>query len=197
MTKWGRKESIIWPHTARFIRTGRIRIVVLAGLFLTVGSPSQTAPTALHAHLHPIERCRSNRNEPRDNYRCSWWALAEINRVSRRTRRDGRHDAATGGKPIPLALSQPPCNAATLFFTWTEQSYIDASWCLSQECVYGSDGLFDLYKLPLLSVCYHGHPAPIFPAKTSPTQGAEIRTTTEGPRDDDSEGVQRQGRRDA
>jgi len=83
--------------------------------------------------------------------------LAESTASGDEHRRDGWHDAATGGKPIPLALSQPALQRGyTVLYLGPEQSYIDASLeCLSQECSLRSDGLFDLYKLPLLFVCYH------------------------------------------
>ena len=58
-----------------------------------------------------------------------------------------------GGKPIPLALSQPALQrgyTAPLPGTST-QNYIDASLsAYLKSAVYGGDSLFDLYKLPLL-----------------------------------------------
>src|SRR5258708_34456373 len=57
-----------------------------------------------------------------------------------------------GGKPIPLALSQAASQRGyTVLYLGPEQNYIDASLsAYLRSAVYGSDGLFDLYKLPLL-----------------------------------------------
>src|SRR5438094_715351 len=57
-----------------------------------------------------------------------------------------------GGKPIPLALSQPALQRGyTILYLAPVQSYIDASLsAYLRSAGYGSDGLFDLYKLPLL-----------------------------------------------
>ena len=57
-----------------------------------------------------------------------------------------------GGKPIPLALSQPALQRGyTILYLGPEQRYIDASLsAYLRSAVYGSDGLFDLYKPPLL-----------------------------------------------
>ena len=57
-----------------------------------------------------------------------------------------------GGKPIPLALSQPALQRGyALLYLGPEQSYIDASLsAYLKSAVYGGDSLFDLYKLPLL-----------------------------------------------
>jgi hypothetical protein len=57
-----------------------------------------------------------------------------------------------GGKPIPLALSQPALHHGyTLLYLAPPQAYIDASLnsCLKNG-VYGGDSLSDIYKLPLL-----------------------------------------------
>ena len=67
MTKWGRKETIIWPpHSPIYTYGAVFMAVVLDRIFLycrfTFGnSPLQTV---LYADLHPVERCGRNRNEP-------------------------------------------------------------------------------------------------------------------------------------
>jgi len=82
------------------------------------------------------------------------WGLAEINRVSDTPDVTDGNDAATGGKPIRSRSRSPPCNAATLFFYLGPSRAIDASLsAYLRSAVYGSDGPFDLYKLPLFSVC--------------------------------------------
>ena len=55
-----------------------------------------------------------------------------------------------GGKPIPLALSQPALQRGyVLLYLGPEQSYIDARLsAYLKSAVYGGDTLFDLYKLP-------------------------------------------------
>ena len=57
-----------------------------------------------------------------------------------------------GGKPIPLALSQPALQRGyVLLYLGPEQSYIDARLsAYLKSAVYGGDTLFDLYELPLL-----------------------------------------------
>ena len=57
-----------------------------------------------------------------------------------------------GSKPIPLALSQSALqHGYVLLYLGPKQSYIDASLsAYLKSAVYGGDGLFDLYKLPLL-----------------------------------------------
>ena len=89
MTKWGRKESIIWPpHSPIYTYGAVFMALVLTGFFLycrfTFGnSPLQRFYTPTYI---PIERCRSNRHEPAETTTgCSWWALPEFHRVWRRT----------------------------------------------------------------------------------------------------------------
>jgi hypothetical protein len=57
-----------------------------------------------------------------------------------------------GGKPIPLALSQPALHHGyTLLYLAPPQAYIDASLnSYLKSAVYDGDSLFDIYKLPLL-----------------------------------------------
>src|SRR5260370_37506778 len=57
-----------------------------------------------------------------------------------------------GGKPIPLALSQPAFQRGyVLLYLGPEQSYIDVRLsAYLKTAVYGGDTLFDLYELPPL-----------------------------------------------
>ena len=67
MTKWGRKETIIWPPHSPIYTYGAVfmALVLYRTFSLLPVHLRQQPPTAvLHAHLHPVERCRSNRNEP-------------------------------------------------------------------------------------------------------------------------------------
>src|SRR5258708_34478770 len=59
MTKWGRKESIIWPpHSPIYTYGAAFVALVLTGLFslLSVHLRQQPPSELLHAHLHPIHR---------------------------------------------------------------------------------------------------------------------------------------------
>ncbi len=92
-----------------------------------------------------------------------------------------------GGKPIPLALSQPAFQRAyTVLYLAPPQNYIDASLsAYLKSAVYGGDGLFDLYNIPLLfGLLSLVIQLPFSIAKdVRRRKAAEIRTTTERPRD--------------
>ena len=66
ITKWGRKESIIWPPHSPIYTYGAVFMALSYGTLslLSVHLRQQPPTEVLHAHLHPIERCRSNRDEP-------------------------------------------------------------------------------------------------------------------------------------
>ena len=157
MTKWGRKESIIWPpHSPIYTYGAVFMAVVLTGLFLYCRFTFGNRPlqTFLYADLHPIERCRSNRNEPPRQLPDAHGGRPRNSTASGdEHRRDGRHDAATGRQAYParaLAARLParlydplPRHRSRDISTQSLSAYL-------RSAVYGSDGLFDLYKLPLL-----------------------------------------------
>src|SRR5208283_4590467 len=72
----------------------------------------QQPPTeVLYAHLHPIERCRSNRNDsPRPLPDAHGGRSRKSTASGDELRRDGRHDAATGRQahPARAVAAGPP-----------------------------------------------------------------------------------------
>ena len=156
MTKWGRKESIIWPpHSPIYTYGAAFVALVLTGLFslLSVHLRQQSPTEVLHAHLHPIERCRSNRNEPPRQLPDAHGGRSRNSTASGdEHRRHGRHDAATRRQAHP-ARALAACFAARLYDPLPRtgaEIYRHVLECYLRSAVYGSDGLFDLYKLPLL-----------------------------------------------
>jgi hypothetical protein len=80
MTKWGRKESIIWPPHSPIYTYGAVFIgFVLTGLFLYCRFTFGNSPTSDRALQEQLERAAETISG------CSWWALAEFNRAWRRT----------------------------------------------------------------------------------------------------------------
>jgi hypothetical protein len=98
----------------------------------------QQPPTAvLHAHLHPIERCRSNRNDPPRQLPDAHGGRSRNSTASGdEHRRDGRHDAATGRQAHParaLAAHLAARVRSSLRGTGAEL-YRRVPECLSQGC---------------------------------------------------------------
>ena len=156
MTKWGRKESIIWPPHSPIYSYGAVFVgLVLTGLFLycrfTFGnSPLQRFYTPTYIRSSVAGAIGTNR---RDNYRMLMVGARGIQpRLATNTDVTDGTTPQPGGKPIPLALSQSAVQRGyPVLYLGPEQSYIDASLsAYLRSTVYGSDGLFDLYKLPLL-----------------------------------------------
>ena len=156
MTKWGRKETVIWPpHSPIYTYGAVFMAVVLTGLFLycrfSFGNNSlQRFYTPIYIRSSIAGAIGTGRQ---DSYRMLMVG-ARGNRPRLATNTDVT-DGTTpqpGGKPIPLALSQPAFQRGyTVLYLSPEQSYIDASLsAYLRSAVYGSDGLFDLYKLCLL-----------------------------------------------
>src|SRR5208337_4541534 len=156
MTKWGRKESVIWPPHSPIYTWGAVFMaLVLTGLFLycrfTFGnSPLQRFYTPTYIRSSVAGAIGTSR---RDNYRMLMVG-APRNQPRLATNTDVM-DGTTpqpGGKPIPLALSQPALQSGyTILYLGPQQNYIDASLsAYLRSTVYGSNGLFDLYTLPLL-----------------------------------------------
>src|ERR1700679_3417071 len=156
MTKWGRKETIIWPpHSAIYTYGAVFMAVVLTGLFLycrfSFGNNSlQRFYTPIYIRSSIAGAIGTGRQ---DSYRMLMVGAREI--PPRLATNAGVMDGKTpepGGKPIPLALTRPALQRGyVLLYLGPEQSYLDASLsAYLRSAVYGSDGLFDLYKLPLL-----------------------------------------------
>src|ERR1700689_2442665 len=109
-TKWGRKETIIWPpHSPIYTYGAVFMAVVLAGLFLycrfTFGhSRLQQFYTPIYIRSSVAGAIGTSR---RDNYRLLMvGALGIPPRLASNTDVTDGTTPQPGGKPIPLALSQ-------------------------------------------------------------------------------------------
>lgn len=156
MTKWGRKETIIWPPRSPIYTYGAVFLaVVLTGLFFYCrfrfgNSPLQRFYTPTYIRSSVAGAIGTSR---RGNYRMLMVGARGI--PARLATNADVTDGKTpepGGKPIPLALSQPALQRGyVLLYLGPEQSYIDAPLsAYLRSAVYGGESLFDLYKLPLL-----------------------------------------------
>jgi hypothetical protein len=156
MTKWGRKEAIIWPPHSPIYTYGAVFMgVVLTGLFLycrfTFGnSPLQRFYTPIYIQSSAAGAIGTSR---RDHYRMLMLGARGIPpRLPTNADVTDGETPEPDGKPIPLALSQAALQRGYVFlYRAPEQSYIDAPLsAYLRTAVYGGDSLFDLYKLPLL-----------------------------------------------
>ena len=203
MTKWGRKETIIWPpHSPIYTYGAVFMAVVLTGLFLYCrfsfgNSPLQRFYTPIYIRSSVAGAIGANR---RDNYRMLMVGARGIppRLATNADVTDGK-TPQPGGKPIPLALSRSALQRGyVLLYLGPEQSYIDASLsAYLRSAVYGGDSLFDLYKLPLL----FGLVSLVIQLPFSIAKDVRRRKALrygrrlKGPEMHDAEGVQRQGRR--
>src|ERR1700681_1042047 len=132
MTKWGRKETIIWPPHGPIYTYGAMFVaVVLTGLFLYCRF---TFGTSLVKRFYTPTYIRSSvagaiGTSRRDNYRMLMVGAPGI--TPRLATNADVTDGTTpqpGGKPIPLALSQPAFQRGyMILYLGKEQKYIDAS----------------------------------------------------------------------
>ncbi len=88
MTKWGRKETIIWPpHSPIYTYGAVFMAVVLTGLFLYCRF--SFGNTSLQRFYTPIyirsSVAAQSERAAETTTGCSWWVLAESHRVWRRT----------------------------------------------------------------------------------------------------------------
>src|SRR5580693_8147809 len=111
MTKWGRKESIIWPpHSPIYTYGAVFMALVLAGLFLYLrfafgNSPLQKFYTPTYLRSSVAGAIGASR---RDNYRMLMVGARGIQaRLATNTDVTDGTTPQPGGKSIPLALSQP------------------------------------------------------------------------------------------
>jgi type IV secretory pathway TraG/TraD family ATPase VirD4 len=156
MTKWGRKESIIWPpHSPLYTYGAVFMAVVLTGLFLYCrfsfgNSPLQRFYTPIYIRSSVACAIGATR---RDNYRLLMVGARGIppRLATNADVTDGKTQEP-GSKPIPVALSQSALqHGYVLLYQEPARSYIDAPLnAYLRTAVYGGDSLFDLYKLPLL-----------------------------------------------
>ena len=150
MTKWGRKESIIWPpHSPIYTYGAVFMALVLSGLFLYCrfsfgNSPLQRFYTPTYIRSSVASALGASR---RDNYRMLMVGTRGIQpRLATNADVTDGTTPQPGGKPIPLTLSRPALQRGyTVLYLGPEQSYIDASLsAYLRSAVYGSDGHFDL-----------------------------------------------------
>ncbi len=127
----------------------------------------QQPPTAvLHADLHPIERCGSNRNEPPRQLPDAHGGRSRNSTASGdERRRDRRHDAGTGRQAHPacaLAARLAARLCSPLPGTGAEL-YRRVLECLSQECGLRWRWPFRSLQAPAaFRSAITGHPAPVF-----------------------------------
>src|ERR1700733_9244469 len=156
MTKWGRKETIIWPPHGPIHTCGAVFVaVVLTGLFLycrfSLGTNTLQRfymPTYIRSSVAgAIGASR------RDNYRM---LMVGARGITPRLATDADvTDGKTpepGGKPLALALSPLALRQGyVLLYLGPQQSYIDVPLAAYLKgVIYRGDSLFDLYKRPLL-----------------------------------------------
>jgi hypothetical protein len=155
MTKWGRKETIIWPPHSPIYTYGAVFIaVVLTGFFIycrfTFGNnPLQRFYMSTYIRSSVAGAIGASRS---DNHRM---LMLGARGIPPRLATNGDVTEGTtpepGGKPIPLALSQSALRSGyVLLYLGPEQNYNDASLvAYLKTAIYGGDSLFDIFKLPL------------------------------------------------
>jgi hypothetical protein len=155
-TKWGRKETIIWPPHSPIYTYGAVFMgVVLTGLFLYCrfsfgNTPLQRFYTPIYIRSSVAGVIGATR---RDNYRMLMvGARGTPARLATNADVTDGQTPEPGSKPIPVALSQSALqHGYVLLYQEPARSYIDAALnAYLKSAVYGGDSLFELYKLPLL-----------------------------------------------
>jgi hypothetical protein len=155
-TKWGRRETIIWPPHSPIYTYGAIFVaIVLTGFFLycqfSFGyTPLERFYTSIYIRSSVAGTVGANR---RDNYRMLMVAARGV--PPRLATNADVTDGTTpepGSKPILLTLSQLAMQRGyMLLYLGPEQTYIDSSLsAYLKGAVFGGNSLLDLYKLPLL-----------------------------------------------
>src|SRR5215831_6612724 len=156
MTKWGRRETIIWPPHSPIYTYGAIFMaVVLTSFFLYCrfsfgSSPLERFYMPTYIRSSVAGAVGATR---RDNYRMLMVAARGI--PPRLATNADVTDGTTpepGSKPIPVALSQLALRRGyMLLYLGPEQTYMDTSLnAYLKGAVFGGDSLLDLYRLPLL-----------------------------------------------
>ena len=155
-TKWGRKETMIWPPHSPIYTYGAVFMAcVLTGLFLycrfSFGNNSlQRFYTPIYIRSSIAGAIGAGRQ---DSYRMLMVGARGIPpRLATNAEVTNGKTPEPGGKPIPLALSKSALqHGYALLYLGPEQSYFDARLsAYLKNAVYGGDTLFDLYELPLL-----------------------------------------------
>jgi len=155
-TKWGRKETMIWPPHSPIYTYGAVFMAcVLTGLFLYCrfsfgNSPLQRFYTPIYIRSSVAGAIGATR---RDNYRLLMVGARGIPpRLATNSDVTDGKTPEPGGKPVPLALSQSALQQGyVLLYQEPARSYVDTPLnAYLKSAVYGGDSLFDLYKLPLV-----------------------------------------------
>ena len=155
-TKWGRKETMIWPPHSPIYTYGAVFMAcVLTGLFLYCrfsfgNSPLQRFYTPIYIRSSIAGAIGATR---RDNYRLLMVGARGIPpRLATNSDVTNGKTPEPGGKPVPLALSQSALQHGYVFlYQEPARSYVDTPLnAYLKSAVYGGDSLFDLYKLPLV-----------------------------------------------
>jgi Type IV secretion-system coupling protein DNA-binding domain len=156
MTKWGRKETIIWPPHSPIYTYGAVFIaVVLTGFFIYCrfsfdSDPLQRFYMPTYIRSSVAGAIGATR---RDNHRM---LMLGARGIPPRLAMNGDVTEGTtpepGGKAIPLALSRSALRSGyVLLYLGPEESYNDASLSsYLKTAIYVGNTLFDMYKLPLL-----------------------------------------------
>lgn len=156
MTKWGRKETIIWPPHSPIYTYGAVFIaIILTGFFIYCrfifgNDPLQRfyAPTYIRSTVAgAIGASR------RDNHRMLMLGARGIPpRLATNVDVTEGTTPEPGGKPIPLALSRSALRSGyAQLYRGPEENYNEASLsAYLKAAIYGGDSLFDICKLPLL-----------------------------------------------
>src|ERR1700732_2062240 len=132
MTKWGRKESIIWPpHSPIYTYGAVFMALVLTGLFLYCrfrfgNNPLQRFYTPTYIRSSVAGAIGTSR---RDNYRMLMVGARGIPpRLATNTDVTGGQTPEPGSKPILVALSQSALQRGyVLLYQEPARSYLDAS----------------------------------------------------------------------
>src|SRR5579862_5098648 len=149
VTKWGRKESIIWPpHSPIYTYGALFMAVVLTGLFLYCrfgfgNSPLQRFYTPIYIRSSVVGAIGATR---RDNYRMLMVGARGIPpRLATDADVTEGNTPEPGSKPLPLALSQSALqHGYVLLYQGRAEGYVDASLnAYLKSAVYGGDSLFD------------------------------------------------------
>jgi hypothetical protein len=156
ITKWGRKETLIWPpHSPIYTYGAAFMAVVLLGFFLYCrfrfgNSPLQRFYTPTYIRSTVAGAIGESR---RDNYRLLMVGARGISpRLASNDDVTNGETVQSGGKLIPLALSRSAMQRGYVFlYLAPRQSYSDVALSAYIETtIYSGNSLFELYKLPIL-----------------------------------------------
>ena len=156
MTKWGRKETIIWPPHSPIYTYGAVFIaVILTGFFIYCrfafgNDPLQRFYMPTYIRSSVAGAIGTSR---RDNHRMLMLGSRGIPaRLATNADVTEGTTPEPGGKPIPLALSRSALQRGyVLLYLGPEENYNDSSLSTYlKTAIYGGDSLFDIYRLPLL-----------------------------------------------